>query len=215
MNTKVNSSLEGVYASHHKERRKPFFILQGETRGNFLKQNVGQGKKVLDIGCRDGALTSYYAKGNSVLGVDIDTEALARAKETLSIDTMQMDLNGEWSTPKNHFDVVVAAEVLEHVYYPDTILKKIYISLKPGGILLGSIPNAFSLKNRLRYLRGTKKHTPLSDPTHINHFSRKEFESLLDQQFSEWEIVPLGRFTVLEKVFPGLFSFMMMFKAKK
>ncbi|TRZ52995.1 hypothetical protein D4R99_01720, partial [bacterium] len=95
------------------------------------------------------------------------------------------------------------------------VLKKVHTALRKEGVLLGSVPNAFSLKNRIKYLFGIKQGTPLSDPTHINQFSRKEFLSLLENNFSEVEIVPLGRFAFLDRFFPGLFSFDLLFRAKK
>lgn len=211
----TNQSLEGIYTTHHRDRRGESFILQGDIRGAFLKETIGTGKKVLDIGCRDGALTGYYAQGNEVLGLDIDSDALARAQAKFGIETKHTDLHGDWGVPANSFDVVVAAEVVEHLYYPDVVLEKIRMALRSGGMLVGSVPNAFSLANRLRFLRGTKKGTPLSDPTHINQFSRPEFESLLKKYFHEVEIIPLGRFSFFDKFFPGLFSFMILFRAKK
>lgn len=215
MNNQNSTSLGDVYKNHHKERRGDFFILQGGIRGDFLKSKIGTGKKVLDIGCRDGALTSLYYKGNDVTGVDIDLDALARAREKFGITTTSFDLNGEWPLSQGSYDVVVAAEVMEHLYYPDRVLEKISNTLKSGGMLLGSIPNAFSLKNRIRLLFGRKRHTPLADPTHINHFSRKEFERLLADKFTDIKIYPLGKFAFLDRFFPGFFSFMMLFEAHK
>jgi 2-polyprenyl-3-methyl-5-hydroxy-6-metoxy-1,4-benzoquinol methylase len=208
-------SLENIYRSHHNERRGEFFILQGSIRGDFLSKNIGTGKKVLDIGCRDGALTSKYSLGNNVTGLDIDGVALDKASKNLGIRAIKTDLNEDWPVENGTYDVVVAAEIIEHLYYPDAVLKRINKALKEGGVLLGSLPNAFSLKNRFRYLLGRKKNTPLSDPTHINHFSRKEFESLLSKNFKEFETYPIGRYAFLDKFFPGLFCFMFMFKAKK
>lgn len=212
---KTNQSLEEMYTAHHRERRGECFVLQGGVRGAFLREAIGTGKNVLDVGCRDGALTRYYSPGNTVVGLDIDRDALRRAKEALGIETRQLDLNGPWSVPSGSFDAVVAAEVIEHLYHPEIVLGKINATLRPGGILVGSIPNAFSLANRLRLLRGMKEGTPLADPTHINQFSRQEFETLLKKYFQEVEIIPLGRFAFLERLFPGLFSFMMLFRAKK
>ena len=214
MNENTNA-LEHIYRSHHQKNRGEFFAILADERGGFLKKHIGTGKKVLDIGCRDGALTRSYASGNTVTGLDIDSEALAKAAGSLGIETKRADLNGEWGIAADSYDVVVAAEVIEHLYFPDQVLKKIHVVLRPGGILLGSVPNAFSLKNRIKYLFGIKRGTPLSDPTHINQFSRKEFLSLLENNFSEAEIIPLGRFAFLDRFFPGLFSFDLLFHAKK
>ncbi len=210
-----NEALEKIYRGHHEKSRSPFFAILGEERGRFLKENIGTGKNVLDIGCRDGALTSFYCKGNTVIGLDIDSEALTKAKNLLKIEIRQADLNGEWGVNAGSYDVVVAAEVIEHLYFPERVLAKIHEALKPGGILLGSVPNAYSLKNRLKFLFGMKAGTPLADPTHINQFSRKEFLKLLKTHFAEAEIIPAGRFASLDKFWPGMFSFGLLFKAKK
>mgnify|MGYP001590272606 CR=1 FL=1 len=211
----MKDSLEKVYQYHHTNSRKRGQSVLKGLRGDFLRERIGEGKHVLDIGCRDGALTSTYYKGNDVLGVDIDQEALTIVKNDLGINTKQMDLNAEWSLPEGQFDFVVAGEVVEHLYFPELVIQKVAKTLNKDGVFLGSIPNAFSLMNRLRYLFGVKEHTPLADPTHINHFSRQEFEELLNKSFSEVVIYPVGKYAFLERFFPGLFSFVLLFEARK
>lgn len=190
------TGIEQIYRRHHEARRREGFLTLGEERGSFLKERVGTGKNVLDIGCRDGALTAWYREGNDVLGVDVDRVALAHAEQTLGIRTLHADLNGPWdelpkNSPAGGFDVVVAAEIIEHLYYPEVVLEKIALVLKPGGMLVGSIPHAFSMQNRLRLALGTKKDTPLQDPTHINHFWWREFKRLLEKEFVIKEIKPI------------------------
>ncbi len=213
----MNHPLEQIYNTHHQQRRGNFFVIFGQERGSFLEKNIGKGKKVLDIGCRDGALTSYYCKGNDVLGIDIDGEALERAHEKLGIQIQKIDLNGDWGLPAESFDVVVAAEVLEHVYYPNIVLEKISKVLKPDGILIGSIPHAFSVQNRLRYLFGTKKGTPLQDPTHINHFWAYDFKKIVQEHFKD--VVMQGiiswKFKLFSKILPFHFAHSLLFLAKK
>ena len=211
----MKKALETIYNSHHKRERGEEFVLLGDERGTFLKTHVGTGKKVLDIGCRDGALTSYYHTGNTVTGFDIDSEALQRAKSGLGISTIHGDLNDTWDIAQNTFDVVVAAEVVEHLYYPDAVLKKIATVLTEEGMLLGTVPNAFSLKHRIRYFFLKKKGTPLEDPTHINHFTVRELESLLQKQFKEVHVMGIGRHKWLSRTFPQLFAFNLCFVAKK
>ena len=186
------TGLEQVYRFHHQSRRGEDFVTFGEARGRFFRRHIGTGKRVLDVGCRDGALTAQYAAGNAVLGVDIDSVALARAKEKLGIETLHMDLNGAWDgIPAEQFDAIVAAEVIEHLYYPDAVLEKIAVVLRPGGTLVGSVPHAFSVQNRMRFMLGTKRATPLADPTHINHFWGREFKTLLERRFFVRDITPI------------------------
>lgn len=210
----MKSSLERVYTEHHATKRGAGFVLLGDIRGTFLKEVVGKEKRVLDIGCRDGALTQVFAAGNEVVGVDIDSEALERAQVDFGIETKQIDLNGEWGIEQHSFDVVVAAEVLEHLYYPSVVIGKAAQVLKPDGEFVGTIPNAFSFVNRLRYLLKQKKGTPLEDPAHINHFTVCEFESLLEQEFTEVKIAGFGRHKWLAHMFPQTFAYGLSFIAR-
>ncbi len=208
-------SIGELYSKHNKEQRGRGFVIFGRERGELFAKWLGKGKKILDLGCRDCALTRSYSGGNEILGVDIDRGGLDICQKDLGIKTKTMDLNGDWDLPENSFDGVVAAELLEHLYYPEQVLQKIYKALKSGGVLVGSVPHAFSLINRLRILSGKKEGTPLADPTHINHFSYGEFEKMLKNVFSEAEIVPFTRWKFLGKMFPRYFSFMLFFRCKK
>jgi 2-polyprenyl-3-methyl-5-hydroxy-6-metoxy-1,4-benzoquinol methylase len=53
------------------------FIYRVGERGPQFAAWIGTGKRVLDLGCRDGSLTRYYVEGNIVVGVDIDQQALS------------------------------------------------------------------------------------------------------------------------------------------
>ena len=208
-----NKSLGNIYNEHHKKGDRCGMSLFKNERGSFLRDKIGENKKILDIGCRDGILTETYFKNNDVLGVDIDEEALEVAENNLGVKTQQLNLYDDWNLSKD-FDVVVAGEVLEHLYYPQKTIEKIIKVLKPNGIFLGSVPNAFSLKNRIRLFFAKKGDTSLHDPTHINHFSHKEFKQILEKYFEEVKIYPLGNFAWLDKFWPGMFSFILLFEAK-
>ena len=212
----MNKNLSHIYTEHHANNREKGFSIMKDERSLLLKELIGSGKKVLDIGCRDGALTKCFVDGNYVLGIDIDDNALAEAKRSLGIETMNIDLNGDWQELGDRkFDVIVAGEVLEHLYYPDLVALKVKNHLEAGGVFVGSVPNAFSYKNRLRYLKGQKKYTPLSDPTHINQFSYRELKWVLEKYFKNVEIVGLGRYSRLSRLFPNAIAFDLFFKVTK
>ena len=213
----MSKSLREIYVFHHdKERPENFSVMENE-RSILLKKEIGIGKKVLDIGCRDGILTKHFVEGNEVLGIDIDDESLATAAKNLGIETKSMDLNGNWQELGNRkFDIIVAGEVIEHLYYPVKVIEKIIKHLNEhGGVLVGSVPNAFSIMYKIRYLKSSKRFTPLDDPTHINHFSYGELKKLLENYFKEVRIIGLGRYAYLSKKFPSLFAFDLFFVAKK
>lgn len=206
--------LDKLYQDHHASGNRYDLSLFKSERGIFFRERIGKGKKVLDIGCRDGTLTSTYCQGNDVTGVDIDSKALEHAHATLGIQTMQFNLTETWPIAPHSFDVVVAGEVLEHLYFPADVIARIAHALKTDGMLVGSVPNAFSFKNRVRLFFGRKRYTPLNDPTHINHFSRQEMRDILSRSFKDVRMYPLGRYAKLDAFFPGMFSFMLLFEAR-
>jgi len=131
---------------------------------------------VLDLGCRTGALTQHYARGNETVGVDVDRAALARAEERLGITTVWADVEEELPFEDDSFDVVVAGELLEHLTDPHATVVHARRVLRPGGRFVGSVPNAFRLKARLAFAVG--RH-PDPDPTHLQLFTRESLRELL------------------------------------
>jgi 2-polyprenyl-3-methyl-5-hydroxy-6-metoxy-1,4-benzoquinol methylase len=211
--------LEQVYRRHHTKdnNRKRNHAILAKERSNFIKRNILEGSLVLDIGCRDGELIKFYNNNYTIFGLDIDSEALEIAKNKTGISVRQCDLNGDWDVESEEHDAVVACEVIEHLYHPEIVFKKIYQTLKPGGVLAGSVPHAFNLQTRLKFLFGIKKMSPLADPTHINHFTHKEIQKLLECYFQDIEVVGVctSRYKFLQNVFPFMFAHTLLFKAKK
>ncbi len=182
------TALQEIYHTHHQNRGRYGYLYCGGARVPYLHRWIGQGKKVLDLGCRDGMLTAGYAEGNQVVGVDIDQHALKLAEERLGIETRWLDLNAEWPFEEGTFDVVVACELMEHVFFLDQFLEKVRKTLRAGGMFIGSVPNAFRMRNRLKFLLGKEIE---NDPTHVRMFSRGRLEKVLRERFKEVEIVPL------------------------
>jgi SAM-dependent methyltransferase len=186
--TENKSSIETTYQEHHASRQRYGFGYRLEDRGPRLAQWIGTDKTVLDLGCRDGTLTSYYTAGNRVTGVDIDREALAAARKNLGIETTWLDVA---SVPlpfaSASFMVVVAAELLEHLPYPQRLVQDVLRILTPGGLFVGSVPNAFHWRKRLAFLGGRTT----EDPTHLRLFSVAALRQLL-AAFSSIQIVPVG-----------------------
>ena len=159
-------------------------------------------KKVLDLGCRDGILTRFYAADNVVMGVDIDRKALALAKKSLNIDTMWVDLNTQWPFEENSFDAIVACEIMEHLYVMDEFLCHVRASLRANGIFIGSVPNAFRMRNRMKFLLGNDFET---DPTHVRMFSYRKLDLALSKNFFKFKIVPIqGKILPFLKVSPSV-----------
>jgi SAM-dependent methyltransferase len=164
------------YGEHHRTARSQDFVFGGVERAELFRRLVGgPGRRVLDLGCRYGALTRAYAEGNDVVGVDVDRDALAEAAK-LGIETRWADVEQPLPFEDESFDVVVAGELLEHVRDPGRLVAEARRLLRPGGRLVGSVPNAFRLMNRLRFLAGLP---PERDPTHLHMFTPRDVAALL------------------------------------
>lgn len=115
---------------------------------------VGKNKKVLDLGCYYGFLGKRFIdNGNEVWGVDVAKEALKKA-ETLGLETKYADVEKEIPFESGRFDVVVAAEIIEHLKDTDHFLEEIRRVLKEDGFLILTTSNLVSLGRRFLYLLG-------------------------------------------------------------
>jgi 2-polyprenyl-3-methyl-5-hydroxy-6-metoxy-1,4-benzoquinol methylase len=164
------------YAEHNRSERGAGFVFARPERETLFKRYVGgPGRRVLDLGCRDGALTQAYLDGNEVVGVDADREALAEASQ-LGIETHWADLDQPLDLDAESFDVVVAGELLEHLRDPQRLVGEVRRLLRSGGTFVASVPNAYRLKGRLLFLFGRP---PENDPTHLQMFSAADVRALL------------------------------------
>ena len=169
------SDLSERYEQHHRERRDEGDFVFVPERIPLIVGAVGRGKRVLDLGCRSGALTRHFLEGNSVVGLDVDPAALEKAA-ALGIEPVQANVEEPLPFEDASFDVVVAGELFEHLQFPDALVGEIRRVLRPGGKLAGSVPNAFRVQSRLRFLRGSP---PEDDPTHLRMFSPTTLRELL------------------------------------
>lgn len=153
-----------------------------DTRAKIFGEWIGTDRNLLDLGGRDGTLTRYFLNGNRVTLADVDRSALSYAAEHYAVETYEVDLNTRLPFEDESYDVVMMAEVLEHLPYPSLSLTEVQRVLRPGGQFIGSIPLAYHLKDRWQVLRGHKLWMAI-DPTHLQFFSYDELRELLSRYF--------------------------------
>ena len=168
-------SLQDRYEEHHRASRDDGDFVFVPERIPFFVEAIGRGKRVLDLGCRSGALTRHFLEGNSVVGLDVDAAALEKAR-THGIEPVQANVEEPLPFEDASFDAVVAGELFEHLQFPDALVTETGRVLRPGGVLVGSVPNAYRVQSRLRFLRGRP---PEDDPTHLRMFSPASMRELL------------------------------------
>lgn len=125
------------------------------------------GLNVLEIGCGIGRNAHFFEAAANYLGTDLSDVAIAKARQrapdhpTRRFEAMDaMDLKLEDAT----FNLVLGAEIIEHVQDADKMLRGIHRVLKPGGRFLFNSANRDSLHLRmvralgLPEFRGTYEH---------------------------------------------------------
>lgn len=207
--------------SHYEHKSIHYGI--AHTRLKRLMNLVGNisGKKVLDIGCARGYVGSRIkALGNYVVGVDI-SESAAREAEKVLDKIYIFDLEGSWPDLGDKFDLAILPEILEHVFDPVEVLKKINSQLKDGGEIIITTPNIITWTNRASILSGNFEYTEqgLMDFGHIRFFTYKYLNKVLkDSGFTiikENHIIFPGKLTKLLKPWPSLFATQFIIKARK
>lgn len=162
------------------------------TSHALLVELVGRDKRVLDVGCANGALGRMLkVRGCRVSGLEMDGAAAQVAQQVLDDvlvgDVGDVDLVGHFGEAS--FDVVVFGDVLEHLADPCAVLKRVRPLLTGSGSVLASIPNVAHGSVRLSLLNGRFDYRPLGllDSTHLRFFTRGSVHEL----FREAGLVPL------------------------
>lgn len=147
----------------------------------LVLRQVPIGTRVLDVGCASGYLgAALVERGCAVVGIDNDEQALQRAAPAYEqVACFDLEMVDDLPWPEASFDVVLAADVLEHLRDPARTLGFLRRYLRPGGRLIVSLPNVAHVTVRLSLLCGRFAYTEtgLLDRTHIRFFT---FRSALD-----------------------------------
>ncbi len=139
--------------------------------------------RILDLGCADGSLDDRLRRaGHEVTGVDLDAQegVKERVDRFVAADLdagLPVEVIGK-------FDVVLAADVLEHVRQPERILDQVHDVLAPGGVFVVSIPNFGHWYPRARVALGRFDYDRrgILDHDHVRFFTRRSFENLISER---------------------------------
>ena len=148
-------------------------------------QMVGTGKRVLELGCSVGVQSRVLTEqlGCQVVGVEINASAARRAERycTQVIVGSLDELNLEKELAGQKFDVVLCADVLEHIRAPSVLLRGLKPLLATDAQLVGLIRNFAYCGVIFELLQGNFKYrkTGLLDDSHIHFFTRESLFSIL------------------------------------
>ncbi len=119
--------------------KKIRFILPILTR---LRQKLGRDISILDFGCGNALGVGQYLVGEGIryVGVDFHEPSLAFARGNFGGPHAEfLD-----AVPKDRvFDVIIFADVIEHVSDPLSLVRAYAPQLSPDGIMIWSVPNGY------------------------------------------------------------------------
>jgi 2-polyprenyl-3-methyl-5-hydroxy-6-metoxy-1,4-benzoquinol methylase len=185
---------------HHNYLLPPLLkLISRET----ITQN--QKARVLDLGCGNGSLTQQIARqGYEVVGVEDSISGIEVARQ--NIRECNFILASIYDLPyeelADSFDVVVAAEVIEHLIYPRELLRNAKKCLKPGGNLVITTPYHSYWKHLVIALLGKadKHFDPLWDGGHVKFFSVATMTKIFQEEgFTDIKFKFAGRTPYLWK----------------
>ncbi|MBI4912072.1 MAG: class I SAM-dependent methyltransferase [Acidobacteria bacterium] len=151
-------------------------LYRGRARSVERQLESGPGK-VLDFGCGKGfLLEAFQRRGWMVQGVELSETSARHAREVLGIPVHVGALESLEAEPGSQ-DALVAWHVLEHLPQPRKALEGFRRLLRPGGVLMISVPNFGSLEAR----RTGAGWFHLDVPRHLVHFTPETLSALLSR----------------------------------
>ncbi len=138
--------------------------------------------RVLEVGAGHGESLSYLKINNlakEVVAIDI-----IKGEHNSNIDKfiVQQIEKVDLSAYNNYFDVIILADVLEHLVEPQKTLEKLKKSLKNEGKILISLPNIRNIKSLYKiFFKGdfSYEERGIFDYTHLRFFCKKNIKQLV------------------------------------
>ena len=161
-------------------------------RFQWIKQYAKDKSRLLDIGCGDGTFIKFMQKqGFNVRGIE-NPDLLLQVQKRQAIE---IEIKFKAGIPKptselSRADIVTLWQVLEHVANPLAVLLEANCILKPGGLLIISVPNFKSMQSALC----RSKWFHLDIPRHRWHFCPQTMFRILKQ--SGFSVVRFSHFSL-------------------
>jgi SAM-dependent methyltransferase len=138
-----------------------------------ILEQVPAGARLLDVGCGSGELGSVLAtRAAHVDGLEVNAERAESARLHLRrVVTGSAGPSADQALDDD-YDVIVFADVIEHIAYPEPTLRWAVTKLAPAGRIIALIPNSANWKFRRKIIRGdwSYEETGYFDRDHVRFF---------------------------------------------
>lgn len=162
--------------------------------GKYLEKSGKKLENVLEIGCSGGGTGAMIKERFGVpyyAGVELMPDAAKEAESRIdwvccdNIEDMIAEQRMD-ELPQKKFDAILYLDVLEHLYNPWRVVEESAKLLAPGGILIGSIPNAGNLYVLWKLMRDQFEYDEegLLDRTHLRFFTLQTIKNMMSKRFN-------------------------------
>jgi SAM-dependent methyltransferase len=187
----LDTTNPGLWSHYQTEQLEVFAY--SRTRLDYLirlAQKLSQGRSLLNIGCGDGYLEQTARQRNwNVISVDPDAKSVERLK-SLHIDARRGNIE-TLPVEAESVDVVICTEVFEHLT-PEVLeagLNQIRRVLKPGGLLIGTVPYRETLAASMVFCPDCKK--TFHRWGHLQSFDEAAMKAILDRHLQVERVAPV------------------------
>lgn len=135
---------------------------------------------ILDIGCHGGTFTQKIVKKTGtkkIYGIDISSSAINLISKKIPFGNFKVADAAKIPFKNDFFDQVFCLEMLEHVDYPELVVKEIKRVLKNGGFGVILIPSENKLFKIVWFL--WTLYYPMWRHAHVQNFSDSTLENYL------------------------------------
>jgi 2-polyprenyl-3-methyl-5-hydroxy-6-metoxy-1,4-benzoquinol methylase len=142
-------------------------------------------KNILEIGCGEGdTLLELKKQGKAEYIVGIDIKKFDQETKLDRFLNIEIE-NSNIPYPDGFFDVIVCADVLEHLINPWETVRRLRRYIAPGGYLIASLPNFREIKNLFTiFVKGDFRYTKEGtlDISHLRFFCKRNIRELFEKE---------------------------------